>query len=207
VYTALRATSVTITQLLESRLRADPALGTLFDPGLGGTMEVSLRTPQEMREASQQGLSVWLYRVARDEQLLNVPPRRVSVDRLRPLPLPLRLHYLMSPIIVNGDNAAAAPALEQAVLGKVLQTFHDTPIVEGADLRDDLVGSGATLHVRLEPQGLEEITRVWDALEASYQLCVSYEVGVVLVESDRPDRAVSVVDVVAPETGVARLES
>ena len=35
------------------------------------------------------------------------------------------------------------------------------------------------LKVRLEPLTLEEITRVWEALEGSYQLSVSYEVSVV----------------------------
>jgi len=37
--------------------------------------------------------------------------------------------------------------------------------------------------VRLETLTLEEITRVWDSLERSYQLCISYEVGIVSIDS------------------------
>jgi hypothetical protein len=84
----------------------------------------------------------------------------------------------------------------------VLQTLHDHPILTGALLQGDLVGTGAQLTIRLEPLGLEEITRVWDALETSYQLCVSYEVSLVLVASDEEVRRISPVESVEPEYGV-----
>jgi hypothetical protein len=39
-----------------------------------------------------------------------------------------------------------------------------------------LAGTDAEVHVRLEALSLDEIARVWEALEGSYQLSVSYEV-------------------------------
>jgi len=149
----------------------------------------------------QNGLSVWLYRLARDEQLLNQPPRRVGFEQLQPNPLPLRLHYLMTPIVTN-TSPNDTPELEHLILGKVLQIFNDHPVLSGVDLRDDLTGTTTDLFVRLEPQSLEEITRVWDALERSYQLCVSYEVSVVMIESDLEVRDVTPVDAFIPEYGV-----
>ena len=65
MYTALRATSLTLANHLRQRLQADPTLALLFDPGLGGTMVVTLSTPQEMMRTNAEGLSVWLYRMGR----------------------------------------------------------------------------------------------------------------------------------------------
>lgn len=201
MYTALRATTVTLVEILEQHLENDPVLRTFFNPLDGGTMVVSASTPQEMADNNLAGLSVWLYRIDRDEQLLNHPPRRVGFDRIERRNLPLRLHYLVTPI-ANGNQDGSGPPLEQSILGKALQTFHDHPLLSGVDLQDDLAGSGLEIAVRLEPLGLEEITRVWDALEQSYQLCVSYEATVVLVASDAEDALITPVDSVEPEYGV-----
>ena len=56
--------------------------------------------------------------------------------------------------------------------------------------------------MRLEALSLEEITRVWEALEGSYQLSVSYEVSLVDIASDLEPEHVSPVQVVLPEYGI-----
>ena len=196
--TALLATSQTLQQLLSSHFETDPNLGTLF----GSTLFISLNTPQEMVESGQAGLSLWLYRIDRDDQTLNKPPTRVGFNRLRPSPLPLGLHYLMTPIVQAPVGEASGPELEQRILGKVLQCFYDHPILMGIDLQGDFTGQDLELHVRLEPQGLEEITRVWDALERSYQLCISYEVSVVPIESGKEEQQAVPVDVAIPDVGL-----
>ncbi len=205
MYTALRSTTVTLVEILTQHLENDSALRTFFNPLDGGTMVVSASTPQEMTDNNLAGLSVWLYRIDRDDQLLNHPPRRIGFDRSEKRGLPLRLHYLITPI-ANGNQDGNGPPLEQSILGKALQTFHDHPLLSGVDLQDDLSGSGMEIAVRLEPLGLEEITRVWDALEQSYQLCVSYEATVILVASDAEAGAVSPVDVLETEYGLATIQ-
>jgi len=201
MYTALRATSQTLAVAIRQRLEVDPTLAPLFDPQSGGTMVVSFNTPQEMTQNTMQGVSIWLYRIVRDEQRLNAPPERVSPNQMRYPPLPLRLHYLVTPVIDRNGNRSG-PEIEQTVLGKVLQIFHDHPRLRGTDLQDDFSGTTVELHVRLEPLTLEEITRVWEALERSYQLSVSYEVSVVNIESALEPDSVSPVQVALPEYGV-----
>ena len=200
MYTALRATSQTLAAYIRQRLEADPNLVPFF--GSSGTMVVSLNTPQEMTQPpAQQGVSVWLYRVIRDEQRLNAPPERLGPNQLRYPPLPLCLHYLVTPVIDSNGNGAG-PEVEQTVLGKVLQIFHDHPRLRGTDLRDDFSGTTVELHVRLEPLTLEEITRIWEGLHSSYQLSVSYEVSVVNIASAMEPESISPVQVALPEYGV-----
>jgi hypothetical protein len=172
MYTSIVATSETLRERLRSGFRNDVGpggLATLFT----GTLDVSLASPRDMRGTAQ-GLSMWLYRVERDENRLNDPPVQRPLPgggvEIVPPPLPLRLHYLMTPLVDNG------PDTEQRILGRVLQVFHMQPILAGADLRGDLTGTDARVGVRLEALTLDETSRVWDALEGSFQLAVSYEV-------------------------------
>lgn len=177
----LADTSETLRSLIEVAFAADVGPGGLAAFFGGANTEVSISTPQEMTRLKKQGLSVWLYRVVRDETRLNDPstmrPLRGGGVELVPPPLPLRLHYLMTPL------APTAPDTEQKILGRVLQAFHARSILSGALLRGDLTGTEAEIHVRLEPMSLDEISRVWEALEGSYQLSVSYEVTLALIES------------------------
>lgn len=203
MYTALRACTLTLVGFIRQRIVADPVLGPLFS-GAGG-MDVRLNTPDEMQENQIEGLSVWLYRIVRDEDRVNAPPVRVSPTLQRPPPLPLRLHYLMTPITAPASQVG--PETEQLILGKVLQILNTTPILRGANLLSDFVGTRVELHVRLEPMSLEEITRVWEGLDSSYQLSVSYEVSVVEIDSELGPEAVSPVVVPLPEYGIIESES
>jgi hypothetical protein len=199
MYTVLRATSKTLADYLEQQFQADAELVKLFPKG-GGGMVVSLNTPEEMNKNNTQGLSVWLYRVVRDDQRLNDPPRRIRPNQSLLPPLPVRLHYLITPITTG--NQSAGPETEQLILGKVLQAFHSHPELRGTDLQAELAGTDAELHILLEPMSLEEITRVWEALEGSYQLSVSYEVSLVTIEAATEPERITPVEVVAPEYGL-----
>jgi hypothetical protein len=152
-----------------------------------------------MADRPAEGLSVWLYRVIRDDQRLNDPPTRIGPSQTRPAPLPLRLHYLMTPVT---DPVSGNPLTEQLILGRVLQAFHSHSVLRGSDLQAEFTGTETELKLRLEPLSLEEITRVWEALEGSYQLSVSYEVSVVNIDSDLEPESVAPVTVALPEHGL-----
>jgi hypothetical protein len=194
--TALRATSRTIADFLQAQFEADPNLAVFF--AAPGTLRVYLNTPAEMTVRA--GLSVWLYRVVRDESTLNRPPERISAGLTRRVPLPVRLHYLLTPITHSDEDDA--PETEQAILGKVLQCFHDRPQLFGTDLRDDFEGTDSVVTVRLEGLSVDELTRIWDALESPYRISISYEVTVVDVEAGVQPEVGPPVRVPRADTGV-----
>jgi hypothetical protein len=201
MFTALYSTSTAMSAYLRSQLDGLPAPGLGFGPG--GTRIVSINSPQEMREDMQQeGLSVWLYRIERDEQRLNIPDERISSTLTRKAPLPLRLHYLMTPVTFGGTTGGS-PNIEQQVLGRTMQALHTKPILRGIDLvNTDFEGSDVELHIRLETLALDELSRVWEALEGSFQLAISYEVGVVNIDVATQPRQVAPVEIVLPEMAI-----
>jgi hypothetical protein len=203
MHTALRATSITLQDYVRRGFVADPDLGAFFDPVLGGTMEVSLNDPEEMRTNSVDGVSLWLYRVERDDQRLNAPPTRPTATRLQPTPLPLRLHYLVTPIVtIDPAFPLVSPGREQEILGKAIQLLYERPVLRGTDLRDTLTGSDDKIAVRLEPMSLEEITRIWQALQRPYQLSVSYEATLAMIAPEAQPAVLTPVRVAEPRFGV-----
>jgi Pvc16 N-terminal domain len=194
--TSIRAVSLTLKELVLEHLKQDLNLRAFFDPGMGGTMLVSLLAPEQLSK-SHEGVSIWLYRIIRDEQTLNYPPTRSARDRLLHEPLPLRLHYLIVPV-VDVKQRPDGPELEQNIMGAVMQVFHDHACLRGTDFQGDLAGSSDEMHVRLEALDLDQMSRMWEALEHSFQLCTSYEVSVVPIDSALPPQPVVPVDVAMP---------
>lgn len=181
--TAIRATSRTLADYLQAEFELDPDLSALFSAP--GTMKVYLNTPADM--AGRAGVSLWLYRVVRDDLTLNRPPVWISPLETRPAPLPLRLHYLLAPM--TAQNQPDAPETEQAILGKALQVLNDHPTLTGVDLRDDFTGTDSVITARFEPLTIDELARIWDALDTSYRTSVSFEVTVVDLYRDVPQQS------------------
>src|SRR2546430_5467353 len=97
-----------------------------------------------MREDNNaSGISLWLYRVGRDADLLNRPPERISPNQFRRSSLPVRLYYLVTPLV-------AKPEDRQTLLGRVLQLLNDHTQFLGADLQDSPAGSTDAFRVNLE---------------------------------------------------------
>src|SRR5438874_11094033 len=170
MYTALRSASITLAEYLKSRFIADADLRLLFDPtGPGpGNLAVSLNSPQEMFDLPSEGLSVWLYRAVRDPERTNAPPERIGPTQLARVPLPMRLHYLMTPVVAI--KTKDSPETEHLILGKVLQALYDHPTLRGADLQSGFKGTGVEITARLEPLSLEDLSHLYYALERSWQL-------------------------------------
>jgi hypothetical protein len=145
---------------------------------------------------------VWLYRIERDETRLNLPDERLPNDLLRPPPLPLRLHFLMTPVTFKGPGGAS-PDVQHKMLGRVMQALHTKPILQGVNLQGtDLEGTDQQLHVHLEGLALDEQSRVWEALEGSFTLAVSYEVTVVNIDASLEPRRIAPVRIALPDVSV-----
>ena len=190
-YTVVKAVSDTLLQILKDGITNNP------DLQLNG-VQIDLRSPKEMRQANNvSGVSLWLYRITRDPDLLNERPERISPTQIRRAPLPVHLYYLVTPLVVDAGD-------RQTLIGRVLQLLNDHTILRGSDLQDSLLGANDEFRVTLETLTLEELTRIWFSLSEPYDLSVSYEVQVVRIDSDF--EAIDGAPVVSRKAGYSQIE-
>jgi hypothetical protein len=165
-YTVIRAVSDGLRDVLANHLS-----------GYFTTVTVDLRSPREMGPADMnKRVSLWLYRVTRNEFVSNDPPARSALNEVTRWPLPVDLYYLVTPV-------QQEPTTRQELLGAVLQTFHDHSSLPASSFGIPSPLGQQDLRITLDSLRLEELTQVWYALQESYQLSVSYLVQLARIES------------------------
>ena len=132
-------------------------------------------------------LGLYLYRVTVNEHLRNtLRPNDPSDARV---PLGLDLHYLLIPFV---DDAMG----EHRVLAWAMRELYEHPVLDVATLSPEAGWSASDL-VQVIPAELstEDMMRIWDALEPSYRLSVSYIARVVRIDVPTPEPGRPVVEV------------
>jgi Pvc16 N-terminal domain len=172
-YTALRAASETFRVLLKS------AITDSTEPDLTG-IQIDLRSPRALAELNLTSVvSLWLYELMVQPDLLNTPPHRVTDDAYEHRPLPLELLYLITAIHADAKT-------QLALTGRALQIVNDHPRLRGADLQDTLAGSDAELRLSIDATSLISTTELWYSLRSPFHLSVPVRLQVASIDSLRP---------------------
>jgi hypothetical protein len=169
-------------------------LGLKQDPDTGQKVtaepNIVMSNPAQQVDANVvRQMSLWLYHVLPNEHLRNAPPVRSVVGgddtaEFYP-PLALNLLYLLTPS--TGSDLG-----DQLVLGRCLQIFHDQSILFMGSQQDS--ERAEELHVSLAPRTIDELAKVWEAMQQPYRLSVCYEVRVARIESQRRQPGARVAD-------------
>jgi hypothetical protein len=173
-YSVIAELGDSLVSLLFSELNADPQLNGLID----SEARISLESPAQLENDNSVRLSMYLYRIVENPYLKNRFPLVGNGGSQRKPPLTLDLYYLLTPLV-------GTPKEQQIVLGKAMQALYDRAILESPDLEGSLGESGEEIRVILNSVSLEELTRVWQALEIPYRLSVCYTARVAIVDSDQ----------------------
>jgi hypothetical protein len=173
-HTAILGATRSLRRLLEDHITSHPQLQVS-----GQSIPIDVRSPDLLTGGNS--VSLWLYRVSRDPDTLNAPPRRVLPDLVARSPVRVDLYYLVTP---HTDDESTA----QTLLGRVLQVFNDHAVMGGAALQAPLDPARDELHITLEPLSLEDQTRLWTSLDRPYRVGVAYCVSLVAIESDHQPR-------------------
>ncbi len=165
-----------VSQSLRSLLQA---AFTNAGPFVGTGIE--LRSPREIGTPAGGAnlVSLWLYRVQRFGELENAPPRLGPDGRLVPAPLPLTLHYLLTPL-------TADELTSHRLLGHAMQAMNSHARLGPEFTHAALSGPQEdALGIHVERQSFEDCLRVWQALGEPYRLSVPYFVQYVAIDSSR----------------------
>jgi hypothetical protein len=182
-YLVLKHTSAALKDILWREIELIPSMKGFFQ----SPQAIAFISPREARENDSLKLSLWLYQVTENEFLKNQPPARLNnsnpLQEVKP-PLALNLYYLMTP---NKSNAEK----ELEILGFVMRVLYDNPTVYINAPQDGVFEELRLILCRLN---LEELTRIWEALQEPYRLSVCYKVTVVRVDSAAVSQKARVVE-------------
>jgi hypothetical protein len=181
---AITAVTAAFAQLLNRALK---------DTGLSGT-DVRLEAPDPAQDTTGPLLNLFLFDV-------NPHPAFQAND---PRTLALRLHYLLT-AYGKGPKGSGGNQLEaQHVLAHAMSYVHDNSMLTRAHVRDamqvysggadplykplataDLDGDVELVKLTPLPQSLDDVSKLWSALNQSYRLSVAYEASAVLIKRQR----------------------
>jgi uncharacterized protein DUF4255 len=143
-------------------------------------LDVTLESPATLPtsgEADFKKLNLFLYQVMENPFAKNQPWLSLSVTGQEYPPLALNLNYMLTPYAKDTLSA-------HQVLSHAMRIFHDNAIVSGPQLFGSLSVAVEQLAIVLCPMTLEDLTRIWNALQSPYRLSVCYEVRIVLIQSE-----------------------
>ena len=150
----------TLVDLLSARLAETSRIGDY---------QVSLLAPREISSDMQSQIAVILYRIDVDPTRRHVSLRRATPTSPARTALGLDLHYLLA---VWGKNSAAG---EQVMLGDCMEILDQNAVMSGPLLSTAYDWEpGDALKVTIDAVSIEDLWRLWDGIDAAYQLSVPY---------------------------------
>lgn len=178
--------------------------------GVVGEVTVSVLPPDRVLSEGKpetSRINLFMYQVTPNAGWRNVgyPSRDADGDRIANPPLGLDLHYLVSAYGASEFHA-------EILLGYALQLLHETPVLTRDAIRKTLSPSSPIMgtilppplntlvaseladqveQIRLipEPMSVEEISKLWGAIQSHYRPTAAYQASVVLIESRRSTRS------------------
>ena len=150
----------TIVDLLTARLT---------EAGQLGDYEVLLMAPREITKDLQNTIALILYRIDVDQTRRHVQLTRATPTSPTRSALGLELHYLLA---VWGKGSAAG---EQVTLGDCMSILDVNAVITGPLLSTTYTWEpDDALKVTIDSVSVEDMWRLWDGIDAAYQLSVPY---------------------------------
>ena len=197
---AIGAVSAVLRNLL------DDAMITSVAPALGTTITVTAVAPDTINLEDEQmtpRLNLFLHQVTFNSGWRNatLPSRTSAGERAGNAPLAVDLHYLLT---AYGRSDFQAEIL----LGYAMHVLHERPVLDRSSIRDalspgaldlgmfppqiqalsqsDLADQMEAIKITPASLGIDEMSKLWSAIQTHYRPSTAYQVSVVLIEGTRP---------------------
>jgi hypothetical protein len=124
-------------------------------------------SPADTETTTEPRLGLYLYQILEATHLRNDPPEPGDPAAGR-REQALELYYLVTPYAQQIEDG-------HRLLGRVMRTFLDAPVLLGAVLQGSLADVARELRVLLHPLNVEEINKLWGVFpNRAYRLSVAY---------------------------------
>jgi hypothetical protein len=130
----------------------------------------------------EEGVSLYLYRLAVNGSRRNLPPTIGPDGRKYRPPIPLDLHYLLT-------AWAKTAGRQQRLLGWALRTLQDAPVLPASFLNNyapehDVFRAHEAVEVIFDALSLQDMNNLWGVVKNVPPLSVAYIVRMIAIESE-----------------------
>lgn len=145
------------------------------------TARFELYQVTDFQPALEEGISLYLYRVAVNTARRNLPPTVAPDGRRFRSPIPLDLHYMLS-------AWAKTAVKQQRLLGWAIRTLADVPVLHAGLLNhygpeSDVFRPSETVELILDQLTLQDFNNLWSATKISPPLSINYVARMITIES------------------------
>lgn len=139
--------------------------------------EIGLRSPEDHGDVS---LGLFLYSIEESTEVRPAGTAVIRNDTLRKVPVYLSLFYMIT--AYSSGDVKYRLAQEERILGKVIQTFHDYPVIPLEEIDAERM-SGMDLHVSMQRLSMDEKSRIWNFPNVGNRLSLFYKVTPIAIDS------------------------
>ena len=133
------------------------------------------------QQPMEEGISLFLYRIAANTSRRNLPPTTGPDGRRFRPPIPLDLYYIAT---------AWAPTAvrQQRLLGWAIRMFEDVPVLPTGLLNNygpepEIFKQGETVEIILDSLTLQDLNNFWGVSKSSLQLSIGYVARMLHIQS------------------------
>lgn len=186
-YETIAAASETVVSVLRDRAKSDEAVPISPE-------EIVLAPPDDVDADSAVRLSVFPYKITRNDQQGSQNRIRVGSDTFRKPPLFVTVSYLVTAYPGSGSKTDEQLHDQQVALGLAMQVIHDTGIIDADNLKGALQGTDS-FHLSLAEQANDRIEQIWGSfVDAPFSPSVVYVTSPIPIESTRKQEVTRVAE-------------
>ena len=145
-----------------------------------GKLDFEIYDINKFESPMDQGFSLYLWRVTPSTTRRSLPPRREPDGRTFRPPLPVDLHFLLTPWAKDAEQ-------QQRMLGWAMRQLEDVVVLPAGILnhraQPDTFGPHETVEIFCDAPALGDFLNLWDKLKTTLQTSVTYQARNVAIDS------------------------
>jgi hypothetical protein len=147
---------------------------------VAGNDKVGLCSPSDRNDIV---MGIFLYDLAESEDISRSTMSTAGIsNRLKFPPIYMNLFYMITPYFTG--NVRYKTTSEQEALGKIIQFYHDYPLIPIDEVNNEDT-DGIDLRVELLRLSMEEKSKIWIFPDEPYRTSLFYKVSPVMIGSSR----------------------
>lgn len=144
-----------------------------------GSDGIALCSPADKSDVS---LGLFLFDIRESEEIRRSSMVTQGLNSIQYPPIFMNLYYMVTAYAVG--DVKYRMSVEQRILGKVIQLFHDYPLISIDSVApDDL--SGVDMRIEMLRMDTEKKSKIWNFPNIPYKTSIFYKVSPIAIDSAR----------------------